>query len=167
MMQCKSLNDDALSWLGGTIGHFKVSCRKLESLNAEGLTSIHDVGLIALGSGCHNIKFLNLAGCNRITDAGIAGLTKGCKKLMVVNLFECNLLGNDTCKALSANCHHLRSLNIGKIDALKFNDIGLNVLSAGCHELQSLNVTGLREITEDGMCHIAQNCKGLMTLNIR
>ncbi|RLN69429.1 hypothetical protein BBJ28_00016541, partial [Nothophytophthora sp. Chile5] len=166
LSRCAALTDDALGWIGGTLGPqgSRTRCRRLLSLDMSYTSAISDRGLAALSSGCHTLQFLNLEGLERISAAGVLHIMRGCRALRVLSLKRCLQLSDATLECIGKHGAQLRSLNISGCYAL--SSAGLLAMVPGTPLLQALSVEGCLHMREDILAAVATACPSLQMLNV-
>lgn len=166
LSNCPVLNDDALGWIGGTLGPqgSLTQCRKLLSLDISYTKCISDRGLAHLGHGCCALQFVNLEGLERIGSDGILGLVRGCKSLRVLSLRKCLQLADSTLVYIGEHCRQLRSLNL--CGCFRMSSRGLIAMVRGTPLLQALNLEGCLNMREDILAAVATSCLSLQVLNL-
>ncbi|OWZ22082.1 hypothetical protein PHMEG_0003273 [Phytophthora megakarya] len=166
LSRCGALTDDALGWIGGSLGPqgSRTRCRRLISLDISYTAAICDRGLAALGEGCHALQFLNLEGLERLSDAGILHIVRGCKMLRLLSLKRCHQLTNATLGHMGKYGVNLRTVNLSGCYGM--SSTGLLVMVRGTSLLQSLNLEGCLHMREDILAPVATACPALQTFNV-
>lgn len=154
LRNCQFLTDQAMEYLvqyGQTI----------TSLNV-GLCKISDVGLEHIAK-LPNLRDLDLERCE-ISNQGLKYLAQTCLTLTKLNLFSCTHLTEEGFAALGS----LTRLVTLDLRSSEINDAALEAISQGTGgSLIHLNLADCKDVTDEGIRHIATNCPNLIELNCR
>lgn len=138
------------------------SCPSVTLLNFSGCKHISDVGIEALARRCHRIRSLDLTRCFRVTDAGLGTILDANPGLEELRLYA------DSNFTDSAFLHvrHLAGLSVLDICGMQhLTDEGLKAI-AHCSQLTELNLTWCIQVTDFGVCSVAENCQKLQSLSL-
>ncbi|KAL0485716.1 F-box/LRR-repeat protein FBXL20 [Acrasis kona] len=138
--------------------------------------------------GLHTLKTINFLGCRSITEKGVMYLTYIAKNLRTLNLKRCPKV-NDAAMTHLLQFPYLESLDL--TGCVHLTDSGMSILKGlgprltsldltFCHQitdvglqhlselvnLEVLNLQCCRLITCQGLTHIVQKCKKLVSLNL-
>lgn len=152
---CPGITDLALA----SISKF---CSSLKQLCLKKSGHVSDAGLKAFAESAKLLENLQLEECNRVTLVGVLACLINCsQKFRTLSLVKC--LGvKDICSAPAQLpvCKSLRFLTIK--DCPGFTDASLAVVGMICPQLEQVDLSGLGEITDNGLLPLIGSSEGAL-----
>ncbi|CAI9096657.1 OLC1v1032855C1 [Oldenlandia corymbosa var. corymbosa] len=173
------------------------NCRGLSNLRSISVTACQgftDVGLEAVAKGSPSLKRVSLQKCAFVSDNGLASFAKAAASVEVLQLDECHRISpagflglllqcGKKMKSLSvANCLGFKDLplgldyNLAPCSSLKslcvrncpgFGNGCLSVLAKLCPNLEHVELTGLGDVTDEGILPLVENSEaGFVKVNL-
>jgi F-box/leucine-rich repeat protein 2/20 len=142
----------------------KSSSNALQSLKLAG-KNITDGSIKSLAAQCPNLRDLELFGCESITDASVHFLARSCTQLQVLNLTQCKNISDAAFSILNSEPGLLSNLQcLDLTRCTKVGDEGVCSVAQSCRGLVSLNLTSCEGVTDVAINAIANSCEYLRTL---
>ncbi|KAL3360985.1 hypothetical protein AABB24_014086 [Solanum stoloniferum] len=157
---CHGVTDLGLEALGKGCPNLKLFCLRK-------CTILSDNGLVAFAKGSVALENLQLEECHRITQAGFVGVLLSCgKKLKVLSMVNCFGVKELACRFPSVlPCNSLQSLSIRNCPGV--GNATLAIVGRVCPKLTHLELSGLLEVTDEGLFPLVQSCEaGLVKVNL-
>ncbi|XP_004287087.1 PREDICTED: F-box/LRR-repeat protein 4-like [Fragaria vesca subsp. vesca] len=138
---------------------------KLTCLDLGHCRFVDDKGLVVIGDMCTSLRYLNLAK-SKISDFGLRLLANGrCSKtLRTLVLSQC-------CYITDLGLAHLRNMQFLEVLDLDYcgeevTDIGVIAAVSSNRSLKKLNLSLLRNVSDQSMVFLAENCPNLQFLDL-
>jgi len=100
------------------------------------------------------MRLLNLQGVTKLTTKGVNAIADNCPELVSINLGRCELITNKGIERLGMKCLNLQAVNLSGLN--KLDERPLCVLTNNNPGLLMLNVTGITEVTVNGLDALIQ-----------
>ncbi|PKI51484.1 hypothetical protein CRG98_028044 [Punica granatum] len=142
---------------------FCTNCKNLSEIGLSKCVGLTNIGIMQLVCGCSNLRFLDLTCCHSITDVAVYAVLESCRKLTCLKLESCIMITEKGLYYLGSFCTLLQEIDL--TDCSGINDTGLEYLSR-CSKLRSLKLGLCTNISDKGLCHIADNCKDIHELDL-
>ena len=159
---------------------------RLECLELFWNTKVTSKGLLSVCRFCHeNLKVLNLSGCVQLDDEGVREISR-CLKLGYLDLTRVPKMTDVSVAAVVERCRELELLslyansqltdkafesisgltNLKFFDACGFNKLTDLTLLKLPNTLRYVNFSWCGRLTDEGVCHVAENCRHLELLSV-
>jgi len=159
---------------------------RLECLELFWNTKVTSKGLLSVCRFCHeNLKVLNLSGCVQLDDEGVREISR-CLKLGYLDLTRVPKMTDESVSKVVERCRELELLslyansqltdkafesisgltNLKFFDACGFNKLTDLTLLKLPNTLRYVNFSWCGRLTDEGVCHVAENCRHLELLSV-
>jgi hypothetical protein len=141
------------------------SCPSLTKLEISPVAGMGYLRSLPVGAFCPSLVTLSLVGYR----PGLAGdpmlfsISAHCPHLRVLIIPESTDVTDAALSAVAAGCPLLEELNL---DGMNITDVSLLAIAQHCHNLVLLNVSECREVSDDGVLEIMENCTKLAGLGV-
>lgn len=142
------------------------AARRLTHVNLAGCPNISSASVGILGVTCGDtLRHVNLSGCHNITDTGVQTLALRCPGLLSLMLNKCRNAANDaTLGVISEGCPQLARLGLNS--CVHVSDAGLAHIGT-MHNLSYLDIEFCHTVSDDGLQHVLEGCRGIEDVNLR
>ncbi|KAF5813460.1 putative leucine-rich repeat domain superfamily [Helianthus annuus] len=137
---------------------------KLKELNLAGCVMLTNSCLKSIGYYCPNLCHLNLSHLCRLTDLGLCYLAAGCKSLKSLNVARTDFSDELIAAFLETSGKSLKELSLNHVSKVSFNTAFS--LAKFSKDLVSLDVSWCRELTDEAIGFITDNCSSLKLLKV-
>lgn len=171
-------NLDLVSVNGFAIFSMAGGLQSLKRLLISCCKNFTDLSLGLLGKNCCSLKHISLFKCEQVTDEGLTVFMKRASSLQVLQLEKCNMItGTGLVAALSGRGGKLKEVQVKKCEGIRkvqafsspycpngsalesiclaecpgVGDLFLALVGLLCPEVTTLDLSGLSDITDDGL----------------
>lgn len=133
--------------------------RTLTSLDLSGCTVLTDAGLSAISKHCQVIESLKVSFCPNITGQKLKPLFNCPKRGPDIKTFVangCKMFSVEVVAEIAACCPSLHNLRLAGMKDV--DDQLLTAVAENCHHLASINIKGCGQVTDVGVCELARMC---------
>jgi hypothetical protein len=161
LTRCSQLTDSALGHLDRMTG--------LKVLHLSHCARISDTGLLGVRSMFAKLQVLCVEGLSLVSDAGLAQFAEKCRHLQVFCVNQCPNVSHETLVPIARQNKFLHTLQLGGTNV---QDEALSLICAaiqegGCGEtLTALDISHCAELTDLGVCCVAEVCPQLRSLRM-
>ncbi|KAJ9550740.1 hypothetical protein OSB04_014785 [Centaurea solstitialis] len=153
-----TVNDDFVMGITASFG------RTLKELNLAGCVMLTDASLQAIGSLCSVLCSLNISNLHHVTDLGLCYLADGCRSLESLNISRADFSDVVVAAFLETSGGSLKELSLNHVRKVSFNSAF--ALAKFSRKLISLDLSWCRQITDEALGFITDNCSSLKLLKI-
>ncbi|XP_076670209.1 F-box and leucine rich repeat protein partner of paired [Andrena cerasifolii] len=155
LRSCWQVCNDGIAYLAGIHPQTPGASFLMEQL--AGIVDFDTAG------GNFALEYLSLQDCQRVTDEALRHISTGLSTLKSINLSFCVCIGDTGVKHL-AKMSSLRELNLRSCDNI--SDVGMAYLAEGGSRVSSLDVSFCDKITDQALVHISQGLFNLKSLSL-
>ncbi|XP_024959331.1 F-box/LRR-repeat protein 2 isoform X2 [Cynara cardunculus var. scolymus] len=138
--------------------------RTLKELNLAGCVMLTDGSLQAIGHFCSDLCSLNISNLNYVTDLGLCYLADGCRSLESLNIARAGFSDVVVAAFLETSGGSLKELSLNHVRKVSFNSAF--ALAKFSRKLVSLDLSWCRQVTDEALGFITDNCSSLKLLKI-
>ncbi|KAK9076867.1 hypothetical protein SSX86_005201 [Deinandra increscens subsp. villosa] len=142
-----------------------LSCgQKLKELNLAGCVMLTNSCLQSIGDFCPILCSLDVSNLYHLTDLGLCYLAVGCKSLESLNVTRADFSDELFAAFLETSGKSLKELSLNHVSKVSFNTAFS--LANFSRNLVSLDVSWCRDLTDEAIGFITDNCSSLKLLKI-
>ncbi|KAI3805318.1 hypothetical protein L1987_27581 [Smallanthus sonchifolius] len=138
--------------------------QKLKELNLAGCVMLTNSCLQSIGDFCPFLCSLDVSNLRHLTDLGLCYLAVGCKSLKSLNVTRADFSDELVAAFLETTGKSLKELSLNHVSKVSFNTAFS--LAKFSRNLVSLDVSWCRELTDEAIGFITDNCSSLKLLKI-
>ncbi|KAI7733410.1 hypothetical protein M8C21_023276 [Ambrosia artemisiifolia] len=154
----ETMRDEYVVFIAALLGE------SLKELNLADCVMLTDICLNTIGYCCPNLCSLNLTNLRLLTDLSLCHLAVGCMSLKSLIVARANFSDEIIAAFLETCGKSLKELSLNHVGKVSFNT-ALS-LAKFSKDLVSLDVSWCRELTDEAIGFITDNCSSLKLLKI-
>ncbi|KZC13764.1 F-box/LRR-repeat protein 14 [Dufourea novaeangliae] len=142
--------------------HISTGLTTLKSINLSFCVCIGDTGVKHLAK-MPSLRELNLRSCDNISDVGMAYLAEGGSRISSLDVSFCDKISDQALVHISRGLFNLKSLSLS---ACQISDEGICKIAQTLHDLETLNIGQCSRLTDKGLYTIAESMKHLKCIDL-
>lgn len=142
----------------------KACGKTLKELNLAGCVMLTNGSLRAIGNFCSVLCSLNISNLHYVTDLGLCYLADGCRSLESLNISRADFSDVVVAAFLETSGGSLKQLSLNHVRKVSFNSA--YALAKFSRKLVSLDLSWCRQVTDEALGFITDNCSSLKLLKI-